>query len=213
MDKASAHIRLLQAIDYLKDNGKARNHEEIAELTGLSRPNITAAINGNPNRITERNLQKFAAAYSDYINEQWLLTGEGEMQVPDRSLKPHFSAKAAAGFINGVSDAEYSGDSHPYVSGMPDYDFSIETDGDSMMPRIESGDTLLCRRLTDRMNPPIGEICVIDTKEGAVVKQIHSVSDETLTLHSLNPSYHDYEIDLSSILGVAEVVGLTRSLD
>ena len=172
---------------------------------GANRANVTAAFNGNIRYLTKSFLKRFAKTYSAHINEQWLLTGEGEMQVPDRSLKPHFSAKAAAGFINGVSDAEYSGDSHPYVSGMPDYDFSIETDGDSMMPRIESGDTLLCRRLTDRMNPPIGEICVIDTKEGAVVKQIHSVSDETLTLHSLNPSYHDYEIDLSSILGVDEV--------
>lgn len=205
--------RLHQAIEYLKDKGKVHIQRDIVVAISGNESNVTQALKGNPRYLTKSFLKRFAAAYSDYINEEWLLTGEGEMQVPDRSLKPHFSAKAAAGFINGVSDAEYSGDFHPYVSGMPDYDFSIETDGDSMVPRIESGDTLLCRRLIDRMNPPIGDICVIDTKEGAVVKQIRSVSDETLTLHSLNPLYHDYEIDLSSILGVAEVVGLTRSLD
>ena len=205
--------RLHNAIKFLRDKGQIHKQQDIADRLNMGKSRISEALKGKEGKFTDGFIRKFAAAYSDYINEEWLLTGEGEMQVPDRSLKPHFSAKAAAGFINGMSDAEYSGDFHPYVSGMPDYDFSIETDGDSMMPRIESGDTLLCRRLTDRMNPPIGEICVIDTKEGAVVKQIHSVSDETLTLHSLNPSYHDYEIDLSSILGVAEVVGLTRSLD
>ena len=205
--------RLHRAIDYIKTKGQIHKQQDIAERLGMGKSRISEALKGKEGKFTEGFLRSFAAAYSDYINEQWLLTGEGAMQVPDRSLKPHFSAKAAAGFINGVSDAEYSGDFHPYVSGMPDYDFSIEADGDSMVPRIESGDTLLCRRLIDRMNPPIGDICVIDTKEGAVVKQIRSVSDETLTLHSLNPRYRDYDIDLSSILGVAEVVGLTRSLE
>lgn len=212
MDKISAHKRLLQAIDYLKDSGMARKHEDIAELCGLPRPNISAAINGNPRYVTEGNLRKFAAAYSDYISEEWLLTGEGEMAVPDKTMRPHFEAKACAGFMYGVAEGEV-GTMHPHIYGMRDYDFTIEAEGNSMLPRIESGDLLVCRKSGDRANPPIGKICVVDGKDGAVVKVIVSVDDVAgvITLHSLNPAYNDYNVPFSDILGIAEVVGLVRS--
>lgn len=212
MDKISAHKRLLQAIDYLKDSGMARKHEDIAELCGLPRPNISAAINGNPRYVTEGNLRKFAAAYSDYISEEWLLTGEGEMAVPDKTMRPHFEAKACAGFMYGVAEGEV-GTMRPHIPGMRDYDFTIEAEGDSMMPRIESGDLLVCRKSEDRANPPIGKICVVDSKDGAVVKVIDSVDNEagTVTLHSLNPAYNDYNVPFSDILDIAEVVGLVRT--
>lgn len=213
MDKISAHKRLLQAIDYLKDSGMARTHEDIAELCGLPRPNISAAINGNPRYVTEGNLRKFAAAYSDYISEEWLLTGEGEMAVPDKTMRPHFEAKACAGFMYGVAEGEV-GTMHPHIYGMRDYDFTIEAEGNSMLPRIESGDLLVCRKSGDRANPPIGKICVVDGKDGAVVKVIVSADDVAgvITLHSLNPAYDDYNVPFSDILGIAEVVGLVRSL-
>ena len=212
MDKISAHKRLLQAIDYLKDSGMARKHEDIAELCGLPRPNISAAINGNPRYVTEGNLRKFATAYSDYISEEWLLTGEGEMAVPDKTMRPHFEAKACAGFMYGVAEGEV-GTMRPHIPGMRDYDFTIEAEGDSMMPRIESGDLLVCRKSEDRANPPIGKICVVDGKDGAVVKVIVSADDvaRVITLHSINPAYDDYNVPFSDILGIAEVVGLVRS--
>lgn len=202
----------MQAIDYLKDSGMARKHEDIAELCGLPRPNISAAINGNPRYVTEGNLRKFAAAYSDYISEEWLLTGEGEMAVPDKTMRPHFEAKACAGFMYGVAEGEV-GTMHPHIYGMRDYDFTIEAEGNSMLPRIESGDLLVCRKSGDRANPPIGKICVVDGKDGAVVKVIVSVDDVAgvITLHSLNPAYDDYNVPFSDILGIAEVVGLVRS--
>ena len=211
MDKESAHKRFLQAIDYLRDNGKARTHEEIALLSYTSRPNVSSAISGNPRYVTEPFLKRFAAAYSDYINEEWLLTGEGEMIVPDKSLKPHYDAKASAGFMDGISEGKMSAEFRSMAPGMKNYDFSIDVNGDSMAPEIKDGDIIMCRVATDRLNPPIGKICVLDTKEGFVVKVIKSVNEDNLTLHSLNPVYHDYDIDLNSILNIAEVVGLTRS--
>ena len=212
MDKSSAHIRLLQAIDYLKDNGLARKHEDIAEAAKISRPNISAAIKGNPRYITEGNLRKFAAAYSDYINEDWLLTGEGEMAVPDKNLRPHFEAKAAAGFMGGVSEGEYGNDMCPMIPFFSDYDFTIEVQGESMLPDYKEGDVLACRIAKDRLNPPIGKVCVIDSKEGAAVKEIADVTDSAVVCHSFNPDpkYKDYEIEFDNINQIAVVVGTLR---
>lgn len=213
MDKDSAFARFKQSIEYLRSKGKAWTDEEVHQLSGLQRPHVTAMRNGDYVRITEGNLKKFAAAYSDYINADWLINGEGRMENISRTMRPHYDAKVSAGFMDGISDGKMSAEFRALVPGMKDYDFTIDTKGDSMLPRIEEGDVLLCRKALDRLNPPIGKICVIDTKEGFVVKEILKNGEDCITVHSLNPEpqYHDYTIEHTNILGTAEVMGLVRS--
>ncbi|MBD5278071.1 MAG: LexA family transcriptional regulator [Bacteroides sp.] len=210
MDKESAFARFKQSIDYLNAKGKALKDQEIADLSGLKRPHVTAMQNGDHIRITKGNLIKFATAYSDFIDENWLLTGEGEMIRPDRSMRPHYDAKASAGFMDGISEGKMSAEFRAMAVPLRPYDFSIDVKGDSMLPRIEDGDVLMCRKLSDRLDPPIGKVCMLDTKDGWVVKVIKSINEETITLHSLNSAYRDYDIDLNTILGIAQVVGLVR---
>lgn len=210
MDNAFA--RLNQAVEYLRSIGQSHNQQDIADRIGMRKENLSRAINGAPRYFTSGFLKRFAAAYSDYINEEWLLTGEGEVAAPDKTMRPHFEAKACAGFMYGVAGGEV-GTMRPHIYGMRDYDFTIEAEGNSMLPRIESGDLLVCRKSEDRANPPIGKICVVDGKDGAVVKVIVSADNVAgvITLHSLNPAYDDYNVPFSDILGIAEVVGLVRS--
>ena len=202
--------RIHQAIEYLKDKGKVHKQQDIADSIGMAKTHLSVALKGG-NYFTVGFVKRFASAYSDFISEDWLLTGEGRMEVPDKTMKPHYDTKASAGFMDGISEGKMSAEVRAMVAPLPDYNFTIDVTGDSMMPEIKDGDVLMCRKLIDRLNPPIGKICVLDTKEGWVVKVIESVNEETITLHSLNPAYHDYEIDHNSILGVAEVVGLVRS--
>lgn len=202
--------RLHKAIDFLRDSGKLHTQQDIADALGMGKGNLSRALNGNPRYFTDGFIKRFAAAYSDYINDEWLLTGAGDMELPDKTMRPHFGAKAYAGFMCGVAEGEV-GTLHPHIPGMRDYDFTIEAEGDSMMPRIESCDLLVCRKSNDRANPPIGKICVIDSKDGAVVKVIAAMGENGLLLHSLNPEYNDYNIDYSDILGIAEVIGMVRS--
>lgn len=213
MDKDIIFARFRQAFDYLKSRGALHKQSDLCEPLGLGRSHVSEFYNGKDSYFTEKNLRRFAAAYSDYISEEWLLTGEGEMAVPDKTMRPHFDAKASAGFMCGIGEAE-TGTLRPRIPGMKDYDFTIEAEGNSMLPRIVSGDLLVCRKSDDRANPPIGKICVIDGKDGAAVKVIASANDdaETVTLHSLNPDYPDYDVEFSDILDIAEVIGLVRSL-
>lgn len=210
MNKEDAHKRLLQVVDYLKDNGKARNHEEIAQMTSTSRPNVSSAISGNPRYVTEPFLKRFAAAYSDYVNEQWLLTGEGEMAKPEADLRPHIGTKARAGFMDNLSEGDYGRDLRPTIPFFKDYDFTIEVVGDSMEPNYQEGDILACRKVNDRFNPPIGKVCVLDTREGAVVKVIKETTEDGVMCHSFNNSYPDYEIPAGNINQTALVVGSIR---
>lgn len=211
MDKEQALARLTQSVEYLKDRGQARNQTEIATLMGLRQQHISAALKGDPKRLTERFLRKFASAYSDYINGDWLLTGEGNMELPDKSLRAHIGVKATAGFMSGIIERDNDDDMHTKSAFLPDYDFTIVANGDSMLPKIESGDILACRIVSDRINLPIGKICVIDSNEGAVVKVLREIKDSEVILHSLNPEYNDYPLPASSINNIAVVVGMVRA--
>lgn len=204
--------RLHKAIDYLKSNGRIRIQRDIVSDINGNEANVSQALKGKPRYMTDNFLKRFASVYSDYIDEHWLLTGEGRMEVPNKNLKPHFLSKASAGFMSGMSEGEYADDLRPVIVGVPDYDFSIQADGNSMFPYIEDGDVLLCRFSIDRQNPPLDKVCVIDSLEGAAVKEIIEANSHSFTLHSINPDYEDYKIDSSSVLNIAQVVGLLRNI-
>ena len=212
MEKESALLRLRNSIEYLKSRGRIHIDKDIVEGLGMNKGNVSRALNGNPRYFTEGFLRRFGAAYSDYINTEWLISGTGQMAVPDRSLKPHFDASASAGFMAGLSAPETGADLRTLDQQADDYDFTISARGDSMLPEIEDGDILACRVLSDRLNPPLGEICVIDTVNGAAVKQVAAVLEDSLLLHSLNPDYPDYDVSFPDLLSVARVVSLLRSL-
>ena len=211
MDKEQTYYRFQQSIDYLKDNGKIHKQQDIAVAIGVSKSYMSDVMKDRGGKFSEDFLHRFATAYSDYINEDWLLTGEGQMAKPLRELRPHIQAKAAAGFMSGISEGEYGDNMRPMIPGIPDYDFSITAYGKSMEPRIEDNDILACRIVTDSLNPPVGKICVIDSKDGAAVKVIRDVEEDCLVLHSLNPEYRDYRVNFSDLNQIAVVVGSVRN--
>lgn len=170
-----------------------------------------AAFSNTGRAMTLGLLTRVADTFPDVLNRDYLLKGEGDVAAPDRTMRPHYEATAAAGFMSGLADPE-SGTLRPRIPDMPSYDFTIDARGESMEPKIKSGDTLLCRLAEDRANPPIGKVCVIDGKDGAAVKVLAAASESgrTLTLHSLNPAYRDYRVDAAEVSHIAVVVALLR---
>lgn len=170
-----------------------------------------AAFSNTGRVMTLGLLTRVADTFPDVLNRDYLLKGEGDVAAPDRTMRPHYEATAAAGFMSGLADPE-CGTLRPRIPDMPAYDFSIDAQGDSMLPEIKSGDTLLCRLAEDRANPPIGKVCVIDGKDGAAVKVLAAASESgrTLTLHSLNPAYRDYTVDAADVSHIAVVVAILR---
>lgn len=202
--------RLLQAIEYLKGKGKIHKQQDIAETLSMNKVNVSRAIKGTPRYFTEGFLKRFGQAYKDYIFEEWLLTGKGDMAKPEKETRPHFEARVSAGFLSGFSDQIMKSEFRNLIEQLPEYDFTIDIEGDSMSPEILDGDTICCRIANDRQNPPIGRICVLDTKNGPVVKVIKSVTEDSLILHSFNQKYPDYSLEFTDINNIALVVGVIR---
>ena len=211
IDRELLRSRLVAAYEYLKQKGLIHSKSDLARAVGIRVNNLNDAFGLRGNYMNEPLLTKIADTFPDVLNRDYLLKGEGDVAAPDRTMRPHYEATAAAGFMSGLADPE-SGTLRPRIPDMPSYDFTIDARGESMEPKIKSGDTLLCRLAEDRANPPIGKVCVIDGKDGAAVKVLAAASESgrTLTLHSLNPVYRDYTVDAAEISHIAVVVALLR---
>lgn len=202
--------RLAKAFDYLKDKGEVHTIRDFAAILGRHENNISNALRGDTKRCTLGLMKRIADAFPTQLNRDYLLTGEGSVAPRDTSLRPHVESGAAAGFMFGIADPDYGDLLRPSIPELAPYDFTINAVGDSMQPRIESGDILACRTVHDRANVPLGKVCVLDTTEGAVVKELRAVNEDaqTLTLHSFNPDYPDYDIPMDTVLNIAVVVGI-----
>ena len=203
--------RLKESIAYLKSKGQIHKQQDIADTLEMAKGHLSDAVRGG-RYFTEGFLRRFAKAYSEYINEDYLINGVEPLAKPSLQTRPYFPLTVAAGFtgvpIGSVSldQCEYM----PIVPGVEAYDFSISVEGDSMAPLINNGDTLLCKWL-DELRFTRKGIYVIDTNEGAVVKKVERVGN-SLRCISLNPEYPPFMQPLDTILRVAQVRSLIRNL-
>ncbi|WP_130893131.1 helix-turn-helix transcriptional regulator [Paraprevotella xylaniphila] len=78
--------RLKLAIEYLKNKGEVYSQKDVAEKMGTTPPNVSSAIKGVESVLTESFLHRFNRAFNYEFNENWLLTGEGEMLKPNQSV-------------------------------------------------------------------------------------------------------------------------------
>lgn len=164
------------------------------------------------------------------INENWLLTGEGEMlkteatMVPpapqtrrtgdiEVNIVPLIPVEAFAGPIRnvlaqGIADSECRHVPAP----MPGAELAIPVSGDSMEPTIKDGAILYLARINERAFIPWGNVMVLDTENGALVKLVYpSGSDpDAVEARSINPDYPPFDVPKDSIYGIYRVLGLSK---
>ena len=76
-----AKERFNEAYNELKWRHIIEKQEDLAALLGTSRPNISAALKGNPKVLTLKFLNRFYDKFKDTFRKEWLLRGEGDMLV------------------------------------------------------------------------------------------------------------------------------------
>lgn len=203
------HQRLLKSFDYLRDKGVLHTRVQFADAIGKSEAQISLAFKNTPKRCTKGLMDSIAAAFPDVLNPEYLKTGEGDVGLPDKNLKPHYPATVAAGVLSGdvPQVMDYEVDMEPPIRRFGQYDYMIDVEGSSMEPTYYTGDTLACRKLTDINELTSGKPYVFVTRDGAVIKRYVSHTLSTIRVSSDNPEFKPYSIDQESILSIAEVVG------
>ena len=193
-------------IEFLKF--KRLSQKRFEEAVGLS----NGYINSLKKSPTATKLQSILSTYPD-LDEKWLLTGEGSMikgtpqpVSADKApkMKPHYLSLANAGTLTEESNA--GSEMQPIITQMPQYDYTIEIHGDSMSPAYNSGDIVACRNVTHSNFHQWGQIHVLSTSQGNMIKRIYE-KGEDIECRSDNANYPPFTIPKEEIYSIGLVVG------
>lgn len=202
-------------VQYLKCKGIGQNKFESA--AGIS----NGYISNLKSAPGIKHLTKILNAAPD-LNQQWLLTGEGNMLVnqetDNNELKeelPLLPVDAMAGALSGDNQGfmEYECERYlvPLFKGA---EFLCRVQGNSMWPKYNSGDIVACKKVPmEHLWFQWGKSYVISTRQGVLVKRIEpSDSEGCVQICSENSDkYKPFELPVTEINGVAVVIGVIRA--
>lgn len=123
--------RLLHMYNYAISNSICSNRKGFAEVIGISDKNLSNALSTNEiiadRFCTKGLLQKANAALNYTFNQQWLLTGEGEMYANINIERTHTHAQETQGTNNDDRVAELESRVAELQSKVEMLEYIIET--------------------------------------------------------------------------------------
>lgn len=227
--------RIEAMYDYAVAKGLCKNRKTFAELIDANPTNIGKAFQENSPYLTDKLLSRINASLDYVFNPAWLLTGEGEMlnaavavehgaaqpaqnthnaPLGDTAL-PLIPIAAVAGF-NGI-DPPGALPADCTLYNIPEFteakaEYLIRVSGSSMYPKYASGDILACRKIQEVTFLQWGKIYVIDSQQGAMVKRLFEIPDDSdhVLCKSDNPDYPPFRLPKLEIRSLSIVVGAIR---
>lgn len=199
--------RLETLYEVMMTKGIITSKKEFAKKFGFAYANLARYLNGQlKTTIDSNNYRNFADAG---VNIDWLLTGEGEMFRADttsaeadanESLPPDVSSTGEGipfydiDVMAHISEALDMADERAagvmVVPGFRDCFACFPVYGDSMKPKISSGDIIAVSQPVPMDRILWGEIYLVVTDCWRVVKTVHpGVTEEYIVLRSINPEY------------------------
>lgn len=200
-----------RALEYCE--AKKLNAVDFEKLSGLS--------NGMAKKLSDKTrpytFDRISKAFPD-LNINWLKTGEGSMlnELPlaktvvfEDDRVPLLPVEAIAGLSIGFAEGLNIQDCRMIRSPFPGSEYAIQVSGDSMFPIIKSGDLLYIKKINDKAFIPWGHVVVLDTENGAVVKEIYPCDkeDDYIIAKSINEKYPPYKIEKLAIYGMYKILG------
>lgn len=212
---------------FIKSKGIGQTKFE--EVCNLGRGWVSK-IKGSPK---DEKLLNIIQQFPD-LNTVWLLTGEGEMlkrravdpappyEETQHKEKGNAVSDDGEGYMIPLISAEATAGGLPMVDNIGETianmgsiqcpvkaDLAMCVTGESMEPEYKDGSIVLLRRVDASLFIEWGHVYVLDTTNGAVMKEVHKASDDDKVLCvSLNKDakYAPYEIPRSCIRNWFRVV-------
>ena len=200
---------------YMKTKGL--NDNKVTNDLGLSIGTLGKSRKENRD-LSEKNIEKILNFYTD-LNRTWLLNGEGSMFTTKPSLAgfneleytrvPLLPISAQGGSLNDFVVSVSLQDCEKIISPINGADIAITISGDSMADEYPNGSIVLAKRINERAFIDWGEVYVLDTCNGVVVKTLTpSQKEDCVRCVSINPNpiYAPFEVALNDIYGVYRVM-------
>lgn len=147
------------------------------------------------------------------LNIGWLVSGEGSMENGrvqyNEEMVPLVNMFALGGSLTEQLDSASVDELESVQTPVKGAEMAIQVSGDSMAPKYPSGSRLFCRHVDDPAFIEWGKVYVLDTAQGAVVKELRpGSSSDNVMCYSLNDNkkYVPFEVPFSSIHGIWKVL-------
>lgn len=189
---------------------------EIANKLDVSKAYINALFGGN-SKFGKKSAEKWSEIYG--FSKSFLLTGEGSMfnttpadvqnKEEEHYLVPLLPIYAKGGSLNDFVASVSLQECEKIISPIKGADLAITVSGDSMADEYPNGSVVLAKRINERAFIDWGEVYVLDTCNGVVIKTLTpSQKADHVRCVSINPNpiYAPFEVALNDIYGVYRVL-------
>lgn len=184
---------LTDAYDHCVRTGLIKTKGDFATLLGISRPSLSSAFSGDERYLSD----KFIARVVE--------VAKGEPVTEDPASVPIVPYAVRGGALQGFSEGVEEWECERITSPVKGAELAFEVTGDSMAPAFPAGARVLLKRVKTMI--AWGEVHVIDTVDGPVLKRIDQTDDpDVWVLRSDNPAYQPIRINTENIRGVWRVL-------
>ena len=191
MSKQDQINYIVESFNTLRMQGVVKTQGEFAALLGISDRSLSAAKNGKEGYLTD----SLIARIKTFMESRQ----DGGEKVEVVTILP---VEAMAGTLGDFALAVQDYECERMVSPVKGADFAIKIQGDSMSPEYPSGAVCLIKKVNEKAFIEWGKVYVLDTENGAVIKQIRRTDRENVVeCVSLNPAFQPFTIDTSYIKG------------
>lgn len=201
--------RIKLVVTFLINKGIAKSRKEIGQILGYTNESsFSQLLNGKVS--IPKNFIKKLVALDESINQNWLMTGDGEMlknggaeersvaqskpteSVLTGKLIPFYDAEAAAGTEYGMSmePARQVG-MIEIGSVLRDSESAIRVYGNSMVPNYPAGCVIGLKLHTDSFIEP-GHVYVVETRDNRYLKRLY-YTDDRASFHCISDNQMKFE--------------------
>lgn len=193
---------------FRKRNGLTQN--AVAEYLGVSKVFISYVESGRSG-LPEDKFQQIINNDRGWVVEDSFLVAT-TLQAPTKRVPDFYENdlfrvrlipfEARGGMIGDFVDGVMDYDCEMVVSPIKGVDFAMTVTGESMAPSFNPGDRILIKRVDPNIFLEWGKTYVLDTPNGAVIKQIRKTDDPDLVeCVSLNPDYQPFTVSVGDVRG------------
>ena len=216
----------------IKKHSVEKRISKIRKLLKISQSDFARKINITQGALSQIENEKIHISVEtlyqvcDHFNvsADWLIYGRNGMfrsqklekakASPSKKIKEEnkvvlIDVDAHADYLTNFGDEEYINSLDAYrIPGFVDGNFRMfEITGDSMEPSLYEGEIVVVEQIEDISCLGKGELCVLVTNDGIIVKKLYLYEDgyKALILKSDNQKYKSYKLSKDKILEVWEV--------
>lgn len=218
--------RLKKAYEYLRNNGKVHTQQNVADIMGVKKENVSRAFNGNERYLTLGFITRFNNAFGNIFNIDWIIKEQGDMLISGNKITvpqisytkgvPYYNVDFIGGFDIVLNDQTINPE---YLIDFQKYNEATcwcNVSGHSMEPEITHGDIIALKKIEDKSFLPLGEVYAIVTTNGMrTIKRLGPSNDPkcyTLVPTNKSPEYGIQELPKDMIEHIFQVLGCMKRL-